>query len=291
MEVPLVDGLLFALGVAVWIGLAVVARRAPRSVRLAPLPDESPHALRLLHLLWVFGVYVLAGMVAARAAGPLPEEPGAPDPFAGVRLALHGAAAPAAGALACLLVAAVAWRGGIRGWGLNSRRLGRNLLWALAAFVAVLPVVYGVARLSELAVLRIGRGDLIHDHEAIVVLRDPALAAWARGLVVLNAALLAPLGEELFWRGLVQPWAGRTLGGRGRGIVLASILFGVVHLPQPIAVVPLILMALVLGYTYERTGSLWTPILVHMLFNIRTLIISAPQWLWPESVGPGVVGG
>jgi hypothetical protein len=48
-------------------------------------------------------------------------------------------------------------------------------------------------------------------------------------------------------------------------IIFTSILFALVH---PLWMSPLIfLLALGLGYIYERTGILWASVTVHLLFN------------------------
>ena len=87
-----------------------------------------------------------------------------------------------------------------------------------------------------------------------------------------SAAVVAPAAEEVFFRGILQNAVGNALRSRWLAITIASLAFGVVHFPQPQAVVPLIAMGLVLGYLYERTGSLRGPIAVHVLFNLKTLV-------------------
>ena len=46
------------------------------------------------------------------------------------------------------------------------------------------------------------------------------------------------------------------------------------HLAQPHVVAPLIVLGLILGYVYERTGSLVAPITMHLLFNLKTMIFA-----------------
>ncbi len=48
-------------------------------------------------------------------------------------------------------------------------------------------------------------------------------------------------------------------------ILLTSFLFAIIH---PLWTAPLIfVLAVCLGYAYERTGNLWAPIVIHALFN------------------------
>src|SRR5690606_13618209 len=97
-----------------------------------------------------------------------------------------------------------------------------------------------------------------------------------------GALLLAPLSEELLFRGIFQTGLRRLLPGRPGSvrhrwlaILLASLVFGLMHLAVPQHVPALIVLAVILGYQYERTGSLVVPIFVHILFNAKSLL-----WHW-----------
>jgi membrane protease YdiL (CAAX protease family) len=83
-------------------------------------------------------------------------------------------------------------------------------------------------------------------------------------LVVL--ALLSSLGEELLFRGLLQPWM---------GLLPQALLFGVVHqLPGPSRWVWAswaFAVGLVFGAMFEWTGSLVGPLAAHALVNALNL--------------------
>ena len=56
-------------------------------------------------------------------------------------------------------------------------------------------------------------------------------------------------------------------------IVISSFLFGMAHLghgPDPI---PLFVLALILGYVYQRTHRIVPCIVLHMLFNAFSLTL------------------
>lgn len=53
---------------------------------------------------------------------------------------------------------------------------------------------------------------------------------------------------------------------RWMAIIIASLIFASIHRPASIQP-PIFLLALALGYVYERTGNLWSCIFMHMLFN------------------------
>ena len=62
------------------------------------------------------------------------------------------------------------------------------------------------------------------------------------------------------------------LGGGVLGLfLLTSAAFSAVH-QSPEAIVPIYFVGLVLNWIYEKTGSLFYPILFHALFNSTVLV-------------------
>jgi membrane protease YdiL (CAAX protease family) len=110
-------------------------------------------------------------------------------------------------------------------------------------------------------------------HPAMQALHD---SEWDwRGPVqlFLLALLVAPVAEELFFRGVLLEaiW---TAGRRAwLAIALSALVFGLVHVPQPQTVLPLVTMGLVLGYVRVRYRSLVPCVLAHALFNARTMVM------------------
>lgn len=90
--------------------------------------------------------------------------------------------------------------------------------------------------------------------------------------VGLVATVLAPLAEEVFFRGFVFRALARKAGVPA-GIVLSSLLFAVGHL-HPGAIVPTFLLGLMLAWLYWRTSSLWNAIFAHFAFNLVALAVS-----------------
>jgi membrane protease YdiL (CAAX protease family) len=90
----------------------------------------------------------------------------------------------------------------------------------------------------------------------------------------------AGAGEELFYRGYLQTRLRASLGPIA-GLAAASGLFAVRHYTQVLLAWPHILwgsatiwvagtfiVSLGFGWLYEKSGSLWPPILCHYLFNL-----------------------
>jgi len=84
-------------------------------------------------------------------------------------------------------------------------------------------------------------------------------------LLVVFAVAIAPLFEELFFRGLAYPILKQRFGAP-MALVIVSAVFALIHWHLP-SMAPLFTLGLGLGIAYEITGSLLTPIVVHALFN------------------------
>ena len=82
---------------------------------------------------------------------------------------------------------------------------------------------------------------------------------------LIAAGVLAPISEEIFFRGFLFNCAKRRLGIVG-GIILTSAIFALVHL-GPLAIMIIFPMGIFLALAYELTGSLWVPIIMHAVNN------------------------
>lgn len=81
--------------------------------------------------------------------------------------------------------------------------------------------------------------------------------------------LLPGLSEELLFRGVIFPWVGLNWVG----LILSSIVFGVLHLNSPQQwsyVVWVTVVGFVLGYSAWSTGNLLVPVIAHLTTNIIT---------------------
>lgn len=84
-------------------------------------------------------------------------------------------------------------------------------------------------------------------------------------------AVLAPLVEELLFRGFLQNALARHMPFWA-AIILSSFGFALVH-GQPYAIPGLMSLSLAFGYLYHRTGSLRTNIILHMANNAIALVL------------------
>lgn len=82
---------------------------------------------------------------------------------------------------------------------------------------------------------------------------------------LLMAVIVAPLFEEILFRGMVFPYLVKR-GGLAGGTVMVSLLFALMHFHLP-SFVPLFLLSATLCLVYWRTGTLWVSIGMHAIFN------------------------
>ena len=88
---------------------------------------------------------------------------------------------------------------------------------------------------------------------------------WLLGALAVIAILIAPVNEELLFRGGIY----RFLKSRCRprvALVITSQLFGLAH-ANLLEFLPLVLIGALLVRTYERTGRILAPIVFHAAFN------------------------
>ena len=83
---------------------------------------------------------------------------------------------------------------------------------------------------------------------------------------IICIALFPALFEEIFFRGTLQPLFSGFFKNHHVGIWLCSITFALVHLNID-QIMPMMFLALVLGYLFYYTKSIYTNILIHFLNN------------------------
>lgn len=148
-------------------------------------------------------------------------------------------------------------RGGdaIAAWGFV--RPNKAYFWTIPLALAI---VYVVSYLN----------DVIANPEQQEILtmfpRTPAGIA----LLVLLAVVLAPLFEELFFRGFLFRGFANSWGWVA-GALVSALAFGVAHM-QLSVVIPLATLGFLLAWVYKKTGSLWTAISLHAVFNCISVI-------------------
>lgn len=83
----------------------------------------------------------------------------------------------------------------------------------------------------------------------------------------------APLAEELLFRGILQAWLCKWTGPF-IAIGGSALLFALAHSPTWPDPIPLVLLGVGLGITYQRTRCLWAPVALHATFNLGNVLVA-----------------
>ncbi|HUT56978.1 MAG TPA: CPBP family intramembrane glutamic endopeptidase [Phycisphaerae bacterium] len=209
--------------------------------------------LHPIHAVALYLFYVLAQAVAIKLLGAW--LPAKSDEL----LTLAAVISQTLWLAAALLVAWMAFDMGlVRGMGLSMRHWFFDAIRGVVAYLAVLPVCLGLTRLTQLLI----PGE---EHRMLRALHQVG-AGW-QALIIVSAVVLAPLAEEVFFRGLLQSTFRKYLRRPWAAILLTSAFFALVHAAYPTSMPAMFALSVALGYNYERCGRLPAPILIHALFN------------------------
>jgi membrane protease YdiL (CAAX protease family) len=169
----------------------------------------------------------------------------------GVSIALQG------------LLLCTAWLFTVRRYGVAWSELGlvplgdgRSLRYTAIAVLGSLAIVAAYGAL----VRSFGLEDRVPE-SPIFRETDPRLL----GLGIAAATLIAPLIEEIFFRGFVFAGLRKSIGPVAAA-VMASALFALAHM-SPFLYTPVFLIGLLLTWVYYRTGCLWYNVLAHLSYN------------------------
>ena len=100
-------------------------------------------------------------------------------------------------------------------------------------------------------------------------------------LVILQTVILAPLSEELLFRGILYSRLRKFPAGFWPAALISSALFGLYHfnLAQGIFA---FLFGLLLCAVYDKTRNLWACISLHMGGNLISVILVYAEFTYPE---------
>ena len=286
------------------VGLAFgLALRLLRPARVSS-PDRLPPRVSVWPLVAVLGVglccwYVIPLTYFSIKQVRLMDREGPqarvdPAHLSAADLAFLATVPPVCGLLALLVGDAVVRRRFRIDLGYGFRRLGKGLLLGILGSLCVVPVVDGFMILVEWAYRAVGY-EHAKEHDLLRALGE-STDRTTEIVLIIGAAVLAPVFEELLFRGHVQTLLrsgmarlrrqrddGLAVSGTGPelaaavpistswvAILATAALFALVH---PMWTWPAIfLLAVCLGYAYERTGNLWVPVVIHALFNTTSTL-------------------
>ncbi len=157
----------------------------------------------------------------------------------------------------------------LKGFGLNPKTMAADLGAALVNLISVLPLVLlGMWLMTYLGQLFVGPDFKMQTNEGLTIVvgnSEPIL----RIVMFVFLIIIAPIFEEMLFRGLLQSVIRGLTISPWQAIVITSVFFAVshpwTHLPALFA------LSCCMGYAYEKSGSLLRQIFIHMLFNAASI--------------------
>ena len=110
-------------------------------------------------------------------------------------------------------------------------------------------------------------------------------------LLIITIVLLAPIGEELLFRGFLQKYLEIAWGDITKAILLSSLFFAAIHF-NPYWAIQIYFMGLLLGYLSWLTQSIFPSIIMHMAINGTSMLFiflgenAESALLWNGHVNP-----
>lgn len=150
--------------------------------------------------------------------------------------------------------------------GLSLKDWGRNILIGFLGYIAILPilaiVLFGVVWVIEL----IGWRPPVQPVVGLFLRQTNPKVLFYMTVFV---SIMGPLAEEIFFRGFTYKAIRGKLGVKASLLVVA-VLFAWLH-ADVVGFFPILVLGILLGFLYEKTGSLIPSFTVHILHNSLTV--------------------
>lgn len=151
--------------------------------------------------------------------------------------------------------------------------LAASARWGLGGFLATPPLVFVVTLLTLLLfqLLRLVGIDVVPESQDIIEIISEAEGVAQIVLLVFLAVVVAPLWEEIVFRGGLYRFL-KTRLPLPVAMVLSAAMFSMVH-SYALGFLALVMVGVVLCVVYEQSGDIRAPIFLHALFNANSLIV------------------
>lgn len=153
-----------------------------------------------------------------------------------------------------------------------------GILIGVVVLLGMLPMVSALEQLNQsirFPEFLQGMGTALEQRQEMLTEQIDMLLHIERvGDVVLAAFVLAvipAIGEEWIFRAKLQGLIQRITGSAHGGVWITSFIFAIFH-QQFFAILPMMFLALFLGYLYAYTRSLWMVVAVHFANNLASLL-------------------
>ncbi|MBX3740760.1 MAG: CPBP family intramembrane metalloprotease [Akkermansiaceae bacterium] len=235
---------------------------APRAAPV-PVPDTRgvpTWPYRKLDFLWMAGIFVIfAAMSVSNTAVDADKVSFTPGVLLG-SIVFHAT-------LTMITLAVILFRIGPVSWlGLRWKHWPWVFLIAPATVVTMWLVFGGLHALGYMKWMESLGVEAVQDSVKLLqTATDPLVLI----LMAVAAVLVAPISEEIVFRGYLYP-AAKKFAGPWMAAICTGLVFAAAH-GSLAALLPLFIFGVVLAVLYEKTGSIWAPVAVHFCFNGATV--------------------
>ncbi len=154
--------------------------------------------------------------------------------------------------------------------------IGLDFLFGMFTWLLSFPIVTVVSDLLDKLLKTVFNFEH-YEQNAVKFVQLAAKSPPALLFALFSVLVMAPLVEEFLFRGVLQTYFKKRLGAKS-AILLSALLFAFFHfsIHQGLGNVSLISSLLILGgflgFLYEKRGSLWAPIGLHVAFNVISAV-------------------
>ena len=123
--------------------------------------------------------------------------------------------------------------------------------------------------------------------EALLKPKDPLSLV----LLIITIVIIAPIGEELLFRGFLQKSLERAWNDVTKAILFSSLFFAIIHF-NPFWIIQIYFLGVLLGFLAWKTNSIIPCIIFHMIINATSLFFTSiednlePIILWNGHINP-----
>jgi membrane protease YdiL (CAAX protease family) len=155
-----------------------------------------------------------------------------------------------------------------------------TLFLALSAILVMLPFLNLMVNINESLRLPEFLSGLEHwmktsEDQATEItnafLSDTSIKGFIINIVMIG--LLAALGEELLFRGILLRLLNDWFKNVHVAVILSAFLFSAMHL-QFFGFLPRMILGIILGYLFIWSGNLWVPIITHLINNVLSVVVA-----------------
>lgn len=159
----------------------------------------------------------------------------------------------------------------------SSTTLKTDAIIGIASWLLIFPIVSFFASIFDIFIFVIFKVKKIPEQMAIDFIKSTTAHPFLFILALISIIIIAPILEEFLFRGVLQNFFKKYLK-RSYAIILTSMIFAFAHFSyaQKLANITILgslfILALFLGFLYERQKSLISPILLHATFNTISVL-------------------